>query len=108
MFMVRCSTEFLQTVMVPMGKADAKADYGHAAEVLKRILGHFIPCIKEICDQSRVTPLCVLELNDWEMEKSLLWYIVAIEKWMSGAWRGIHVWPPTAPDVLRQQELLIE
>ena len=78
-FLVRCSTQFLQTVMIPMARADGKADYGHAAEVLKRILGHFIPCIKEICDQSLVTPLCVLELNDWEMEKSLLWYIIAIE-----------------------------
>ena len=104
--MVRCSTQFLQTVMVPMGRADRKAPYGHASDVLRDILANFIPCTQEIFAQSLVSPLCVLELNDWEMEKSLLWYIIAIEKWMSGDWRGIHAWPPTAPAAVTQPELL--
>ena len=96
--MVRCSTQFQQTVMQPLGKSCARADYGHAADVLRRILGHFIPCIKEIFHKSLMSPLCVLELNDWEMEKTMIWWVIAISKCLGGSWTPIAEWPLRAPD----------
>ena len=104
--LVRCSTQFQQAVMQPLGQSCPRADYGHASDVLRRILGHFIPCIKEIFDQSLVSPLCVLELNDWEMEKTMIWWIIAISKWLGGTWTGIAEWPPTAPDAVLKTEPL--
>ena len=114
MFWVRCCPEFQGTVMqrcypeafalskdMRAKRPDALAASRPAADTLMKLFQACLPCAEKALRQNAAySPLRILHMNDYVMEKAFVWGVIAFSKWLTKEkWpQGIHEWPPPRPE----------
>ena len=104
---VKCTTMFSSMVMTKEGGSHGvSTEMGIGGEVLIKIVEKFMPRIKDILNQSKYTVMLILEMNDFIMEKAVVWMIWALQKWLGmKKWSAIADWPPIMPESFKPNRL---
>ena len=104
---VKCTTMFSSMVMTKMGGShEVSTEMGRSGEVLITIVEKFMLRIKDILKESRYTAMLILEMNDFIMEKAVVWMVWALQKWLGEkTWSAIADWPPIMPESFKPKKL---
>ena len=84
---------------------DFEAKEGHwgkdPAEVLLRLFALCVPQAHDVFAYG-YTPLKLLQLNDFVLEKAFVYGIICLSKWLTAKWfpQGVFDWPPQFPEDL--------
>ena len=93
---VRCGQLFLELVHEVSG--DKNCHFVNAVEVLYRLWERCMPHARHIFT-GNVTPLRLLHVNDYIMEKTFVYGILCLSKWLGDKKfpQGVYAWPPQLP-----------
>ena len=96
---VRCGPEFLTSVI----QRCAPNPIGAVHDPPRTLLKVFQACLphaqKALRQNEAYTPIRILHMNDYVMEKAFVWGIIAFSKWMTvhNFPLGVFDWPPARP-----------
>ena len=96
---VRCCPEFLVSVIHRCAPPAIGASPDPPGTLLKLFQACF-PMAKQVLEQSEsYTPIRILHMNDYNMEKAFVWGVIAFSKWLGveSFPLGVYNWPPARP-----------
>ena len=95
---VRCSSEFQMQVM--QRTFPERGAMREAANTLSQLFISILPLAQRALRQADTyTPLRILAMNDYVMEKAFVWGVIAFSKWLTPEHfpQGVYEWPPAQP-----------
>ena len=99
LFWVKASSTIIDRVLDPLVGARALTGMDAATDVLIKVVHKIVPKASLIVAACNYTFMLILELNDWIMDRSVIWCIVFLKRWIRASFPSLGEpnWPPVKP-----------